>query len=96
MNPKPFVTNNNNNKQQYCSGCENSFPPSSFTTNGNSYRTCNTCRIQYKAAYQRKLLYKQQNPDTNDDQIIIEFDDFHDFLVDSFYGVLFELKVTNF
>ncbi|CAB4426075.1 unnamed protein product [Rhizophagus irregularis] len=25
-----------------------------------------------------------QNPDTNDDQIIIEFDDFHDFLADSF------------
>ncbi|CAB4438821.1 unnamed protein product [Rhizophagus irregularis] len=84
MNPKPLVTNNNNNKQQYCSGCENNFPSSSFTTNGKFYRTCNTCRLQNKAAYQRKLLYKQQNPDTNDDQIIIEFDDFHDFLADSF------------
>ncbi|CAB5203694.1 unnamed protein product [Rhizophagus irregularis] len=28
MNPKPLVTNNNNNKQQYCNGCENNFPSS--------------------------------------------------------------------
>jgi hypothetical protein len=82
MNPKPLVTNNNNNKQQYCSGCENNYPSSSFTVNGKFYRTCNTCRLQNKAAYQQRQLYKQQNPDTNDDQII-EFDDFHDFLADS-------------
>ncbi|RIA82602.1 hypothetical protein C1645_835117 [Glomus cerebriforme] len=80
MNPKPFVTNNNNNKQQYCSGCESNYPPSSFTANGNFYCTCNMCRHQNKEAYQQRLLYKQQNPD---DQII-EFDNFHDFLADSF------------
>src|SRR5687767_8279666 len=82
MNLKPLVTNDNNN-QQYCKGCENNFPPSLFTASGKSYRTCNTCRLQNKAVYQRKLLYKQQNPDTNDDQII-EFPEFHDFLADSF------------
>jgi hypothetical protein len=79
MNPKPLVTNNNNNKQQYCSGCENNYPSSSFTINGKFYRTCNTCCLQNNAAYQQRLLYKQQNLDQ-----IIEFDDFHDFLADSF------------
>src|SRR6266542_2864535 len=50
MKSKPLViTNNNmNNKQQYCKGCENNFPPSSFTTNGKSYRTCNTVHAAFK------------------------------------------------
>ena len=87
MNSKPPVTNYNiNNKQQYCKGCENNFPPNSFTANGKSYRTCNTCRFQDKAAYQRKLLYKQQN-DADNDQMIIEFHEFHDFLADSFDNI---------
>jgi len=95
MNSKPLViTNDNmNNKQQYCKGCENNFPPSSFTTNGKSYRTCNACRIQNKAVYQRKLLHKQQNLDANgenDDQNIIEFHDFHDFLADLFGNINIE------
>ncbi len=85
MNSKPLVTNDNtNNKRQYCKGCKNTLPPSSFTTNGKSYRTCNTCRFQNKTVYQRK---KQQNPDADDDQIIIEFHDFHDFLANSFGNI---------
>ena len=61
--------------QQFCKGCEKNLPSSSFiAVNGKSYRTCNTCRTQNKAVYQRKLLYKQQ------DQIIIEFHNFYDYL----------------
>ena len=39
-------SNNINNEQQYCKGCEKNFPSSSFTNNGKSYRTCNTCHTQ--------------------------------------------------
>jgi hypothetical protein len=69
-----FVVNDNiNNEQQYCKGCEKNLPLSSFTTNGKSYRTCDTCRTQNKAVYQRKKL-------ADDDQMVIEFHDFYDFI----------------
>lgn len=58
-------------------GCENNLPPSSFTINGKSYRTCNTCRLQNKEVYHRKL-------HADDDQLTIEFPDFYDFLASSF------------
>ena len=81
MNSKPLVTNDNiNNKQQYCKGCENNFPPSSFTANKKSYRTCNTCRLQNKEVYHRKL-------HADNDQLIIEFSDFHDFFANSFSNI---------
>ena len=47
--------------------------------NGKSYYTCNTCRVQNKAVYQRKLTHKQ-----DDNQIEIEFHDFHDFIAQIF------------
>jgi len=82
-----LTTNNNinNEQRQYCKGCEKNCPSSLFTTNGKLYRTCNTCRLQNKAVYQRKLIQKQQdNADSP-----IEFSDFNDFMAE-----LFE-KVTN-
>src|SRR5439155_958708 len=82
-----LTTNNNinNEQRQYCKGCEKNCPSSLFTTNGKLYRSCNTCRLQNKAVYQRKLIQKQQdNADSP-----IEFSDFNDFMAE-----LFE-KVTN-
>ena len=82
-----LTTNNNinNEQRQYCKGCEKNCLSSLFTTNGKLYRTCNTCRLQNKAVYQRKLIQKQQdNADSP-----IEFSDFNDFMAE-----LFE-KVTN-
>src|SRR4051812_22550145 len=75
MNSKTLIINNN--EQQYCKGCERNFPPSSFTTNGKSYRTCNTCRIQNRKVYQQKIM-----PEV--DQMVIEFPDFNDFMADLF------------
>src|SRR5688572_28628964 len=90
MNSKPLITNVNidNNQWQCCRGCDRNFPPSSFTSSGKSYRTCNTCRIQNKAVYQRKLIHKQEN--YADDQTAIEFHDFYDF-----FANLFENSTNN-
>jgi hypothetical protein len=86
MNSNILTTNNINNEQwQYCKGCEKNWPSSLFTTNGKLYRTCNTCRLQNKAVYQRKLIQKQQDNAVDP----IEFSDFNDFMAE-----LFE-KVTN-
>lgn len=91
MNSMPLVSNNNvNNIQQFCKGCEKNLPSSSFiAVNGKSYRTCNTCRIQNRAIYQRKLISKQEN-DADNDQIVVEFHDFYDFFAHNYN--LFEQK----
>jgi len=64
--------------RQYCKGCEKILTPSLFITNGKSYRTCEICRFQNKANYQRR---KQQA-----DQILIEFDDLSDFMYNIIEG----------
>jgi len=78
------IKDNINNEQQYCKGCERYFSPNSFTNNRKSYRTCNACRIQNKAVYQRKLIQKQQNNAYSDDQMPTEFHNFDDFIVHIF------------
>src|SRR4051812_12369438 len=77
MNSNILTTNNTdniNNEQQYCKGCEKNCLSSLFTTNGKLYRTCNTCRLQNKAVYQQKLAQKQQD-NADGDQIPIGFPD---------------------
>ena len=54
MNSKLPVTNSNGNEYRHCGCCEKYLPLSSFSINGKSYRTCNTCRIKSKEVYQRK------------------------------------------
>ena len=84
MNAKPLIIKNDiNNNQQYCKRCEKNLPPDLFITNGKPYRTCNICRIQNKAIYQRKL----QQMNANTDQIVIDFYDFSDFLSNAFENV---------
>ena len=83
---------NIDNRPQYCKGCERYFPPNSFINNGKSYRTCNTCRIQNKAVYQRKLTQKQQN-NAYDDQMLTEFHNLDDFIMHFFN--LFESITDN-
>ena len=57
------------------------FTPNSFSINGKSFLTCNACRIQNRAVYQRKIM--QNNADA--DQLMpIDFPDFNDFMADSF------------
>ena len=80
MTSRSLVTNDNN-KQQYCKGCERNLPPNSFSINEKSFLTCNACRIQNRAVYQRKIM--QNNADA--DQLMpIDFPDFNDFMADSF------------
>ncbi len=72
-------TNNTDNTQQYCKGCEKILTSSLFITNGKPYRTCSNCRLQNKASYYRKKQLKSPNADTTD-QMPIEFDDLSDFI----------------
>ncbi len=81
MNLQPLSNSNINNEQQYCKGCEKTFPSSSFTINGKSYHTCNTCHTQNRANYQQKLM-QQNNVDA--DQMLIEFTNFNDFMAEFF------------
>jgi hypothetical protein len=76
------------NKQQYCKGCEKNVSSSLFISVKRSYHTCNNCRIQNKAVYQRKS--QKLN-----DQTLIEFYDFSDYLsetLDSFENTVMEDK----
>ena len=78
------MTANNIDHKQYCKGCEKNVFLSSFIVNGKSYKTCNTCCVQNKAVYQRKIQAKQQakklNKDTGlNENMEFEFDDFDDF-----------------
>src|SRR5688500_3315223 len=72
-------TDNSDNIQQICKGCEKSLPSSLFITNGKSYRTCSHCRSQNKASYYRKQQLKSLNAGTID-YMPIEFDDLNDFI----------------
>src|SRR6266496_1246615 len=61
------MTANNIDHKQYCKGCEKNVFLSSFIVNGKSYKTCNTCCVQNKAVYQRKIQAKQQAKKLNKD-----------------------------
>ena len=80
-------TSNIDNIQQYCKGCEKKLAPSLFITNGKSYRTCNICRLQNKASYQR---HKQQS--NAEDQVLIELDDFSDKIFDAFENTISSIE----
>jgi predicted AlkP superfamily phosphohydrolase/phosphomutase len=78
MTSKILTTSDNN--KQYCKGCEKTLPLNLFTVNGKSFRTCNTCRVQNKEVYQRKIM--QNNADV--DRVMVDFHDFDDYIADLF------------
>jgi hypothetical protein len=72
-------TDNCDNTQQICKGCEKSLSSSLFITNGKFYRTCSNCRLQSKMNYYRKQQLKSPNADIID-RMPIEFDDLNDYI----------------
>ncbi|RIB29550.1 hypothetical protein C2G38_2155006 [Gigaspora rosea] len=72
--------NNSNNKENYCSRCDNFHSPESFITNKKTYRTCNKCRTQNKIYKQVKN--NEQSPDN-----LIEIHDLSDVISQEFESV---------
>ncbi|CAG8817938.1 6702_t:CDS:1, partial [Dentiscutata erythropus] len=68
-------SDNNNNTEQHCKGCDKDHPCSLFIDNNKTFRTCNLCRTQDKKNKNKK------HPKEHNNKIIVDFHDFYNHIL---------------